>query len=60
MFEFTVIFNGRIFFKSDRDFVITEERAKEIYNRLKKGFPESEGYKVVVYYWEECAKRITF
>jgi len=59
-YRINVALNGRHFFATDPESAWTEEKARELYETIKKKFPESEGYAVTVTYWHSIGKHIEF
>lgn len=59
-YRINVAHNGRHFFTTDPESAWTKEKAKELYETIKKKFPESEGYDISVTYWETIGHHIEF
>lgn len=53
-----VSLNGRHLFATAEHSVITSWEAEKVYNLFKEKFPESEGYKIDVTYWEKVGKKV--
>lgn len=51
-FEINVTLNGQHFFATDPRSCISLEQAKEVYSELWARFPEDEGWKVSVTFWQ--------
>lgn len=59
-YRINVALNGRHLFDTDPESAWTKEKAKELYETIKKKFPESEGYTVMVTYWRSIGKHVEF
>lgn len=59
-YRINVALNGRHFFAIDPESAWTKEKAKELYETIKKKFPESEGYTIMVTYWHSIGEHVEF
>ena len=59
-YRINVAQNGRHFFATDPESTWTKEKAKELYKTIKKKFPESEGYTIMVTYWYSIGEHVEF
>lgn len=59
-YEINVAKNGKHYFATHERSISTEQKAKELLDKLTQAFPESEGYKVSVTKWEKLGKTIKF
>lgn len=59
-YRINVALNGRHFFATDPESAWTKEKAKELYETIKKKFPESEGYDISVTRWESLGHHVDF
>ena len=57
-YEINVSLNGIHFFATDKRSIPTREKLEQVYKVLKEKFPEEEGYKLNVSFWEEIGHTI--
>lgn len=57
-YEINVSLNGRHLFATAERSITTSWEMEKVYNLFKEKFPESEGYKLSVTYWEKVGKII--
>lgn len=57
-YEINVALNGQHLFATAERSITTSWKMKDIYNLFKEKFPEEEGYKIEVTYWETVGKKV--
>ena len=57
-YEINISKNGRHFFATAERSITSLTQAEGMYMLFKEKFPESEGYKIDVTYWEKVGKSI--
>ena len=57
-YEINVSLNGKHLFATAERSITNNLKAEKIYNLFKEKFPESEGYKIDVTYWEKTGRII--
>lgn len=57
-YEINVSLNGMHLFATNERSITTETDAKRIYKLFENKFPESEGYKISITYWEKTGHSV--
>lgn len=57
-YEINIALNGQHLFATAERSITNNLKAEKVYKLFKEKFPESEGYKVDVTYWEKVGKII--
>lgn len=57
-YEINVSLNGNHLFATADRSITTINKAKRVYELFKEKFPESEGYKIDVTYWEKTGRLV--
>lgn len=57
-YEINVSLNGNHLFATADRSITTMNKAKRVYELFKEKFPESEGYKIDVTYWEKTGRLV--
>lgn len=59
-YRINVSLNGKYLFATEQGGITQDAKAREVFKLFKEKFPEEEGYKVDVTYWESAGRIMNF